>query len=118
MESLIKKFKRLQKALEGLTKKLNVEEKSKELRELEAKSMKGDFWQDISSATATMERISLLKKETDEISQLKERLRSSLDLAGQKGVDETLKADLENETVEIETRLGKLEFNLFLSGKP
>jgi peptide chain release factor 2 len=117
MESIVEKLKGLGKNLANLEKKLNIEAKARKLRELEAKSVKNDFWQDITSATSTMEQISILKKETEEIKSLKSRLENVQEIASLPEAGSTVKNDLERETSLIEKGLEKLEFNLFLSGK-
>ena len=97
MESQVEKLNVLKNNIEALEKKLNLTQKTKDLRGLEAKSMKGDFWQDINSATTTMEKISFLKNEIDEISRLKQRIGSSLELAKVPSDAEVMKDDIEKE---------------------
>ncbi|OGY21731.1 MAG: peptide chain release factor 2 [Candidatus Woykebacteria bacterium GWB1_45_5] len=97
----------------GLESKLNLEEKRKKLRSLISKSVKSDFWQDITAANAVMEKISSLKKEIEAFDSLKERITTTLEL----GQEESLETDLEKEVAEIEKEIEKLEFNLFLNGK-
>ncbi|MCH7541811.1 peptide chain release factor 2 [Patescibacteria group bacterium] len=115
MENIVEKLKKLQKNLETLEDKLNIEEKKRQLRELEARSLKSDFWQDIKAATRTMEEISILKKFVEEISSLKERIKTALDLSGLDGKE--IETDLSKEVGEIEKALENLEFSSFLSGK-
>lgn len=117
MELQVEKLNELKKNIEGLEKKLNLTQKAKELRVLEAKSMKGDFWQDINSATAAMEKISFLKSEIEEILGLKQRIDSSLELAKVPSEAEVMKDDIEKEIEDITKKMANLEFKLFLSGK-
>ncbi|MEX0621793.1 MAG: peptide chain release factor 2 [Candidatus Woykebacteria bacterium] len=117
MEVIVEKLKYLQENLKKLEKNLDLETKGKSLRELEAKTMKADFWQDITYATATMEKISFLKKEIEGIDRLQKRVETSLELTSLPQEASEIKVDLEKEAQSIENEFDKLEFNLFLSGK-
>ncbi|OGY26288.1 MAG: peptide chain release factor 2 [Candidatus Woykebacteria bacterium RBG_16_44_10] len=92
-----------------------MEEKLRQIRELEAKSLKSDFWQDIKAATKTMAEISILKKSVGELASLKERVANALDLSGLEGKE--LVTDLAKEVSTIEKNLAALEFSSFLSGR-
>ena len=50
-----------------LVEKVNVQEKKVRIRELEAESMKADFWQDHQAAAEKMKEMSTLQKEVEEI---------------------------------------------------
>ncbi|KKU80879.1 MAG: Peptide chain release factor 2 [Candidatus Gottesmanbacteria bacterium GW2011_GWA1_47_8] len=76
-----------------LVTKLNLPEKQKQIRELEASSMKPDFWQDSQSAAKIMKKLASLQKEISEIEML-----------------EIL------EEKELEKEVNRLEFVLYLSG--
>lgn len=73
--------------------KLNLPEKQKEIRELEATSMKPDFWRDSQAAAKIMKKLSSLQKEVNEIEML-----------------ELLEGE------ELEKEVNRLEFALYLSG--
>ncbi len=77
--------------------KLDVEGKRKVIRELEAESMKPDFWSDHEHAGKTMKRMSALQKELDEA--------EMFGLLIEEGVTE-----------EVEKEMHRLEFALYLSG--
>ncbi len=83
---------RVQKLIE----KVQVDEKRKQIRELEAESMKADFWQDHQTAGAKMKELSTLQKEVEEL----ELLQMWID---------------EGEYTEAEKLLTKLETLLFFS---
>ena len=117
MDSLLEKLDVLKKNIDDLEKKLNLSQKTKDLRQLEADSMKGDFWQDINSATATMEKISFLKSEIEEVSDLMQRINSSLEIAKVPSEAAVMKSDIESEIAQISKKMAKLEFKLFLTGK-
>lgn len=76
-----------------LISKLNLPEKQKEIRELEAESMKPDFWRDSQAAAETMKKLSRVQKEVSEIEML-----------------ELLQGE------ELEKEVNRLEFALYLSG--
>lgn len=80
-----------------LLKTLNVDEKRKNLRELEAETMHENFWKNAQHATVTMKRIAALQKEIEE----GEMLELLLSEGGEK---------------ELEKELDRMEFALYLSG--
>ncbi|MBU2632637.1 peptide chain release factor 2 [Patescibacteria group bacterium] len=63
---------RVRKILE----KINVEEKRKEIRQIEAESLKPDFWQNHELAAKKMQTLSQLKKEIEEADKLEEQMAS------------------------------------------
>jgi peptide chain release factor 2 len=83
--------------VQKLVDKVQVDEKKKRIRELEAESMHSDFWQDHQNAAAKMKELSDLQKEVEEIELLQMWV-----------------ADGEYE--EAEKLLKKLEMFLFFSG--
>jgi peptide chain release factor 2 len=120
MDELKLKVSNLEKRLGKIEKNLNLAEKTKEIRELEAESMKSDFWTDVFSAKKTMQKISNLQKELADFTKLKEEvisLKELIDLASKSSDKETSKDDLEGEIKKTEERLEKLEVTLFLSGQ-
>jgi peptide chain release factor 2 len=85
------------KRFEDLLTKLNLEEKKKRIREIEAESANPSFWQDPQVAASKMQELADLQRELREIGELGELMKQG------KGE-------------EAEQLLTKLEFNLFLSG--
>lgn len=83
---------------EKLLEKLNLTEKKKTIRLIEAESMKPNFWQDHQSAAKKMKELSDLQKEVEEAEYLEALIK-------------------EGEYKEAEEILGKLENLLFFSGK-
>lgn len=77
---------------------VGVDEKRKKIRELEAESTHGDFWQDHQNAAKKMKELSDLQKEVEEIDLLQMWLE-------------------EGEVIEAEKLLKKLEVLLFYSGQ-
>jgi len=83
---------------EKLLEKLNIEEKRKEIRELEAQAAKPSFWHDQNGAAEKMKDLSNLQKEVEEIEKLQELIKN--------GQEE-----------ESEKILDKLEIILYFSGQ-
>lgn len=59
----------------GFLEKLNIEEKRKSIRELEAESTHPSFWQDHKTAASKMKELSMLQKEVEESERLQELIR-------------------------------------------
>ena len=95
-----------------------MEKKKKQLRELTAESVKSEFWQNMVSATKTMEKIATTKALLETIEDLKSRLSSSLEIANLPDKDAIdLAQELKDETRKIEKEISNLELQTFLSGK-
>jgi len=80
-----------------LLEKLDLDGKSRTIRELEAESMKEDFWKESKAAAKTMKRIADMQKEVEE--------GEMLDLLISEGQE-----------AELEKELNRMEFALYLSG--
>lgn len=118
MESISEKIKSLRGILKDVETKLNIREKTKELADLSAESVKGDFWTDMVSATKIMERISYLKTLLDTLSNLKSRLDFAEELVKMgPAKTQSIEKDLEDEISQIESGLSDLNYQTFLSGK-
>lgn len=87
----------LKERLQRLLEKVDLNDKRKQIRLLEAQSMKPDFWQDHQTAGKKMKRLSLLQKEIEEIEYVQELVGNGMGK-------------------EAEELLTKLEVLLFLSG--
>lgn len=87
----------LKDRVKSVIKKLDLDEKRKRIREIEAQSSHSNFWQDHKSAAEKMKTLAQLQKEVEE----GERLQQLID---------------EGKTDEAEKLIGELEFYLYLSG--
>lgn len=78
--------------------KINISDKEKRLKEIEAESINPDFWKDSARATSLMKEMAALQKEIDEAKLIEEMIESG-------------------ETDDLESLLEELEVYLYLSGK-
>jgi len=115
MAEIDEKIKDLKKRVGDLTTRLNIDEKRKELRELEVKSLKGDFWQDQIEAQKVMRQISRLKEEIESIEELNSSIGETKAMSELVEKEEDEKA-IEESLSSIEKKLEELEEHLFLSG--
>jgi len=74
-----------------------------------------ELWNDPNNAQRVMKRLAALREEINQWKSLEQRIADALELS-ELG-DESLRAELESETTEIETTIAKLEFDSMLSGK-
>ena len=117
MDEIKKEIKKLEKRIERLGVNVNIQEKEKQVRELEAKSMKSDFWSDVIGAKKTMQKIADLQKEAIEFKELRERIVSLRQISDiTESTSDSEKNDLESEIKSIEKLVEKAESTLFLSG--
>ncbi|OGK31160.1 peptide chain release factor 2 [Candidatus Roizmanbacteria bacterium RIFCSPHIGHO2_12_FULL_33_9] len=82
----------------NLLEKINLDELKKELKDLETKTYDSEFWKDTSKSTKILKRITLLKKQVDDIEMLQLLIE-------------------EKETSESKDLIEKYENLLFLSGE-
>lgn len=113
------KIKDLEKRLKSLEEKLGLPGKTKKIRELEAKSMKSDFWTDVFRAKRIMQQTSDLQKEISGFEDLKNNivsLKELTDSVKESSEKEEAYRELETELKDIERTIENLETSLFLSG--
>lgn len=99
--------------LEALKGNLGLEEKHKTLRELEAESLKLDFWQDQDTAKKVMRQIANLQGELTGVEEMGSRINDARSVLG----EESLRAEVEESVRKIGKDLDKLETSTFLSGE-
>lgn len=74
-----------------------------------------ELWNDPNNAQRVMKRLAALREEINQWKSLEQRIFDALELS-ELG-DESLRAELESETADIENTIAKLEFDSMLSGK-
>lgn len=113
MEQTREKLKDLQGRLEAVKVVLGMDQKRRELRELEARAEKPDFWNDQEEAKMVMRQISVLQDEIRSVEDIASDIENALSVAE----EESLRQEIEREIGKIEKSLKKLEVTTFLSGK-
>lgn len=113
MEDLKTQLDELAGRLEAVRKSLDLEEKHKTLRELEAESLKPDFWQDQNTAKKVMRQIASLQGELTGVEEMSSRINDARSVLG----EESLRAEVEESIRKIGKDLDKLETSTFLSGE-
>lgn len=112
MDEIKSKLLELKSRFTAISQKINQDELKKEIRELEAETMKEGFWGDPQEAKAISRQLSVKQKQLESLSTLEERINNALEVSQ----EEEMLDDLNIETTDIESILDELEFKLFLSG--
>ena len=112
--------------VEQLAEKLKLSEKRQEIRQLEAKTMKPDFWDDTQTAQQVSQDLAELQKEVQEIEELRSKIKEDIgfiELAHQEGDDvsnpeyDEIEETLQDDLVQINKTIDDLEIHVFLGGK-
>lgn len=106
----------LSKRLAQTLQKINLDERRKQIRELEARTVKPDFWADNVAAQTTMKRLTALQKEVMRIEILSARMKDAVELSDLIKEDSQESAELGRELVSLQDEIVELEIYLFLSG--
>ncbi len=111
MEEIISKLKELKDRFEKISQQMDRDKLRKEIRELEAQTMKEGFWNDRNESSATSRKLSDKQKTLATLEDLETRINNSLEISEESSMEE----DLKKEIKEIAEILDKLELKLFLS---
>ena len=111
-----KQIAELKDRFQTVKKGFDRDKKQKELRELEAKSAKPDFWHDSQNAQKIMKKIDQLRGEIEDFDYLEKNLTGLGVLIGQAQEEDKLAKELEKEVKTIKEKIDGLESRLFLSG--
>ena len=97
----------------------DVENKEKELKELESKTTENDFWNDTDNSSKVLKQINSLKSKVEGFKKLNNELNNLLEMSEllQVEEDEELAKDLLKSTDILEKDIEKLEITTLLSGK-
>lgn len=110
------KIKELREKFEGIKKGFDRDKKQKELRELEAKSMHADFWQDSQTAQKVMREIAALTEELESFESAEKQLTDLGEMLTLAQSDAKIAQELTKELKDLETKISDLETKMFLSG--
>jgi len=113
MSGLKEKIEELEKRLGGLFSVEKIDKAQSQLRQLEAKSLKSDFWTDTQSASETMQKIAGLKEEWSNFQDISTSLST---IKGLSSLGEGSDLNLEEELAVIEKKIETAETLSFLSG--
>lgn len=97
----------------------DVENKEKELKEIESKTTENDFWNDTDNSSKVLKQINSLKSKVEGFKKLNNELNNLLEMSEllQVEEDEELAKDLLKSTDTLEKDIEKLEITTLLSGK-
>ena len=97
----------------------DVENKEKELKELENKTTENDFWNDTDNSSKVLKQINSLKSKVEGFKKLNNELNNLLEMSEllQVEEDEELAKELLKSTYPLEKDIEKLEITTLLSGK-
>lgn len=97
----------------------DLENKEKELKELESKTTENDFWNDTDNSSKVLKQINSLKSKVEGFKKLNNELNNLLEMSEllQVEEDEELAKDLLKSTDTLEKDIEKLEITTLLSGK-
>lgn len=112
MEEIQQSLKDLKERYSKIREQIDVDLLHKDIRELEAQTMKEGFWNDQRAASTISRQLSEKQKTVNSLEQLETRIQNGLEISG----EEEMMEDLQKESTEIEEELSDLELKLFLSG--
>ena len=97
----------------------DVENKEKELKELESKTTENDFWNDTDNSSKVLKQINSLKAKVEGFKKFNNELNNLLEMSEllQVEEDEELAKELLKSTYTLEKDIEKLEITTLLSGK-
>lgn len=116
MEEIKDKISDLKKRLELLREKLHLEEKEKEIAEIEIEMSTPGFWNDQIEAQKKTKRLSLCKNDLEKVKDFEARVISLEEILVSPEA-ETLSEDLGKEAESLLREVGKFEITTYLSGK-
>ncbi len=111
MEELKLRLLDQKKRFQTIESKFNRDELRKEIRELEAQTLKEGFWSDQEQAKAISQRLAAKQKQLETLESLSKRINNALEISEEKDLEDELKKEAE----EIEKILTEFELKLFLS---
>jgi peptide chain release factor 2 len=95
----------------------DIADKAERVRELDAETQAGNFWDDAQTAQKKMQELSVVRDIVDTWESIYRRAQDARDLCAMAEDDPDMLAELEGEASALEGELDKREFDLALSGK-
>lgn len=112
MEEIQQSLKDLKDRYSKIREQIDVDLLHREIRELEAQTMKEGFWGDQRQASAISRQLSEKQRTVQTLEELETRIQNALEISQ----EEEMLEDLSSEVEQIEEKLSELELKLFLSG--
>lgn len=112
MDEIQQSLRSARERLDKIKEQIDTDLLHREIRELEALTMKEGFWSDQKEASAVSRQLSDKQKTVQTLEELETRIQNALEISG----EEAMLEDLTGETEQIEELLSDLELKLFLSG--
>lgn len=113
MGDIKQRIRDLSSEFEKIEESLDLPKKKKQIEILESESSASGFWDDQENATRKMQELGDLKKEVEQVENLKKRIDDLVTLSS----DEDLLKELEKEVKQIEKLVEKFRLQTFLSGE-
>ena len=119
LEENIRKLNSIFEKFEEIKETINIPAAEKELNELKQKTISEDFWQDSQKSSSIYSKIKSIESKINDCNSIEKDLNDLLDLNNLLLIekDETLEKELEKSTIDIETRISKLEIETLFSDK-
>lgn len=111
MEDLKEKLENLKIRFQKVSESIDRDNLRKEIRELEAQTVKEGFWNNPQESSKISQQLSNKQKTLAILEELESRINNAIEMSGESSMEE----DLRKESKEIEKELDKLELKLFLS---
>jgi peptide chain release factor 2 len=117
MEKLHESFFELKNHWQQVANGLDLDNKKIKTRELEAQSLKANFWTDSQAAGKIMSELSSLQNEVKDAEEITSSIDSAIEMVGLLKNDHSLAQDLEEEFSNLQNKVAHFETLVFLSGK-
>lgn len=112
MDEIEQKLRSLKERFFKVKDQVNADALRREVRELEAETMKEGFWTDQEKAAAVSRQLTGKQKTLASLESLERRITNALEISS----EESMIEDLETESSQLNEELSDLELRLFLSG--
>lgn len=111
MDEIKNKLKELKDRFDKVSLAIDRDDLHREIRELEAQTMKEGFWSNPQESSAISRKLSDKQKTLKTLEELEQRIQNALEISEEASMEEELRSEIK----EIEHTLDKLELKLFLS---